>query len=447
MRSKFIAIFMMLGAVTTPATAQLFKPDQFMLPNGMRVVVMTNKSAPVIHHMLWVGAGGACDPWGKSGIAHFLEHMLFKGTKKHPGGDYGRIIARLGGEQNAFTTQDATAYYATIARDHIDTVMALEADRLANIRIDPRDVAAEKSVILREREQRIENDPVSAFFEEADAALFTNHPYQRPVIGWRGEIEKLTSDDLRNFYQTYYAPKNMVLVLSGDIGVRQARALTSRHYGGLKNPQSAATACDLPDVVPPAHARHVAARSPLVRETIWSRHWVVEPARPKTILMSDALRVLAHVVGDDRTGRLYKKLVVEKKLASSVSVQFDPVARGMTRFSVAATPLPGVSTRALSRYVTNELDGVLKNGITADELRTAQTALDIMSVYARDGVTAPAFIVGRALTSGLDIKTVEAWPWRIRAVTLDAVHAAARSVLSRAPVTAVIRPAGNGDAP
>jgi zinc protease len=449
MRNKNFITLIFAGAAVclgllSPATAQVFNPDMLTLENGLRVVVITNTRAPVIHHMMWVGAGGACDPWGHSGAAHFLEHLMFKGTAAHPGNDYSRIIARLGGEQNAFTTQDATAFYATVSRDHIEKIMALEADRFRHMRLDERVVAEEKPVILREREQRTENDPISGFFEDVDAVLYTNHPYQRPVIGWRDEIQNLTVADLQAFFNAHYVPQNMILIMGGDITKRRARTLATRYYGGLKK-TSTPPGCVLPETVLSGAARLVTAESDRVDNVVWSRAWLVPPARPKTIALNDATRLLAYIMGDSRTGRLYKRLVVKDKIATEISAHYEAEVCGSGRFSLLVVPRPGVATRIVDAAINDEIKTILANGVTAEELRTAQSAIDNATIYAQDSISGPAMIVGRALMAGLDIKTIEALPWRIRAITPEAVLSVAKTIWPGVPVTAILRPKKSGD--
>ena len=423
-----------------PAQAQLFQPETLRLENGLTVVVLPNHRAPVVTHMLWFKAGAADDPWGKSGIAHFLEHLMFKGTPAYPEGMYSRLISRRGGQENAFTSYDYTAYYATIGKEHLEEVMMLEADRLQNWQVTGEQVARERDVVLKERQQVTENNPVAHFFEDVQAAMYPNSPYQRPVIGWGAEIANLQKKDAEDFVARFYAPNNAILILSGDVTLTEAEPLVRRHYGPIAahavQPRARPQAMQTPSRL------YIEKTSPLVDEIVWSRHRLVPPARPETVKQSDAQTVLAKILGDSRIGRLYRRLVVEEKMASNAYVSFDPVRLDAARFTLAVTPLPGTDLSDMVAIVDDEISKLVTHGVTVDEVAQATQALDIETLYLRDSVQGPAQIVGTALTSGLDLKTVESWPQRIRAIAKKDVDAAAADLFARdIPwVTAVLRP-------
>lgn len=423
-----------------PVRAQVYSPQSAMLDNGMQIVVLPNHRAPVVTHMIWYKSGAMDDPWGKSGIAHFLEHLMFKGTEKHPEGDYSRLISRMGGTENAFTSTDYTAYYAIIGRTHLEEIMALESDRMQNWRVNDKQVAVERDVILKERQQRTENDPVSAFFEQVNTVLYPNHPYQRPVIGWRHEMQGLNRTDAETYVRTHYAPNNAILVLSGDIELPEAKKMAEKYYGPIPArkiaPRSVARA------MPVDAMRVLEKSSPLVRETIWSRHRLVSAARPGRIAKSDALLVLVKILGDNRTGRLYRRLVVQDKIATSASISFDPQGYGPRRLSIVVTPVPGVDRAVLAKAVDEEIAKVTSDGVTEKELRQATGSLETEIAYARDSVSGPAFAAGAALASGLDLNTIEAWPARMQSVTRDGIHAAAKNIFANKTdwVTAILTP-------
>lgn len=432
-------IAFLLGCV--PAAAQVFHPETATLDNGLRIVVVPNHRAPVVTHMVWLRAGAIDETWGKSGIAHFLEHLMFKGTPRYPEGEYSRLIASMGGEENAFTSQDYTAYYATLGKEYLPKIMELEADRFAHWQVNDEQVARERDVILKERQQVTENNPVAAFFEEVNAILYPNYPYQRPVIGWRAEMKDLQRKDAEAFVNTYYVASNAVLVISGDTTLKEVLPLAKKYYGVL--PKKPVPERKLGVPVQLNSARRIEKESALVRETVWSRHRVLNPARPETIAESDAVQVLQRILGDGRVGRLYRRLVVEDKLATSASITYDPVSYGPVRFSVVVVPAPTVDLAKIERAVDDEIARILKNGVTEKEVENATRGMEIAAVYARDSVYGPASVMGEALVSGLDVETVEAWPSRMRAIRKQAVDNAAQNVFKRgkAWVTAVIRPA------
>lgn len=437
---KFGLVTLAALLLCSAASAQVFYPQSTTLENGLQVVVLPNHRAPVVTHMIWYKAGAMDDPWGKSGIAHFLEHLMFKGTPKHPDGEYSKIISQMGGTENAFTSYDYTAYYATVGKEHLTEIMALESDRMANWQVTDAQVNVERDVILKERQQRTENDPVSAFFEDISAILYPNHPYQRPVIGWRHEMQTLNIADARNFVKTHYAPNNAVLVISGDVELSEIQPLAEKYYGSVARkeiaPRSFAKAVNIDS------QRTIEKSSSLVKETIWSRHRLVSSARPEKIATSDAMLVLQKVLGDNRTGRLYRRLVVKDKIATTAGISFNPVGYGPQRFAVVVTPAPNIDLKVIEKTIDEEIQKIVANGVTPDELKNATLAMETEAIYARDSVTGPAMAVGTALVSGLDLKTVEAWPQRMKNVTKTNVDLAAKKVFNTKSVwvTAILKP-------
>ena len=272
-RSVALSVLILALAVTAAgpqqAEAALFNPETFTLDNGMQVVVVTDRRAPVVSHHVWYKVGSADSPPGKSGLPHFLEHLMFKGTENLAPGEFSEIVARNGGNENAFTGSDYTGYYQTIARDRLELVMEMEADRMTNLVLDDAAVLPERDVVLEERSQRVDNDPGSRLAEQLNAAQYLNHPYRLPVIGWRHEMESYTREDALDFYRTWYAPNNAVLIVAGDIDAEELRPLAERYYGAIPRR-------DVPERVrvqepPQQAAREVELIDPRVRQPSWSR--------------------------------------------------------------------------------------------------------------------------------------------------------------------------------
>jgi zinc protease len=435
--STAIAV-LMLGSVS--AQAQVFNPETTTLKNGLQIVVLPNHRAPVVTQMIWVKAGAMDDPWGRSGIAHFCEHLSFKGTSTHPEGDYSKIISHMGGEENAFTSNDYTAFYATVGKEHLSEIMALESDRLAHLQIKDSQVTTERQVILKEREQRTENDPVSAFFENVNAVMYPNHPYQRPTIGWRNEMEILDRNDAEAFIKAHYSPDNLIVVISGDVTLAEIKDTATKYYGALIQRPVAARYTG--KAAPLQASVRIEKTSPLVREIIWSRHRVVAPARPETIADSDALLALEKIFGDERTGRLYRRLVVKDKIASSAGISYEPNGIGPQRFSIIATPMPGVDLKKIDAAIDDEIAKLNAKGVTPEEVANAKQSLEISAVYERDSIMGPAMLVGSALATGLDLKTIESWPARMNTLTKEKIDTAAKNVFAADSswVTAVLKP-------
>ncbi|MEE8334433.1 MAG: pitrilysin family protein [Alphaproteobacteria bacterium] len=431
---------LVLVAVGSPAGAAVFNPQSFTLANGMQVVVVTNRRAPVVAHMVWYRVGAADEPAGQSGIAHFLEHLMFKGTDTVSPGEFSRIVARNGGTDNAFTSQDYTAYFQKVARDRLELVMRIEADRMRNLTLTDAEVLPERDVVLEERRSRTDNDPGSQLYEAARATLFLNHPYGIPIIGWKHEIENLSTDDALAFYRRYYAPNNAILIVAGDVSLAELRPLAEKYYGVLKpGPAIVRKRIREPPHLAP---RRVEMTSPRVGQPSWSRTYLAPSYRGSVGNEAYALQVLARLLGGGATSRLYRALVVEQGIAASAGAWYSPDHLDYGTFGLSVSPRPGKKLAAASDALLAAIAHLLKDGVTDKEVASAKKRMSASAIYARDSLSAAPNIIGRALTTGRRIEDVESWPERIRAVTRAEVEAAARKVLvEAASVTSVLRPA------
>ncbi|HZT50698.1 MAG TPA: pitrilysin family protein [Stellaceae bacterium] len=439
-RSALVATI--LAALTLSAgaaRAKMFEADQFTLANGLEVVVVPNHRAPIVTQMVWYKAGADDEPRGKTGIAHFLEHLMFRGTKATPPGAFSRIVAENGGNDNAFTTDDYTAFYQNVAADRLELVMKLEADRMQNLVIDDAVVLPERKVIIEERHMRIDNSPSALLNEQANAALYLNQRYHDPVIGWESEMRGLTTADAQAFYRTWYAPNNAVLVVAGDVTTARVRALAEKYYGPIpKRPVPPRIALAEP---PKVAATRLTMKSSRVAETSWTRSYLAPSYQSGETKYAYALQVLADVLGGNATARLYKTLVVEKGIAVSAGAFYDPALRGLAAFGIYATPRKDVPLPQFEAAVETLVKDVVENGVTADEVERAKKRMRTAAIYAQDGVGGPARIVGTALVDGRSLDDVQSWPDRIGAVTLDEVNQAARLVLhDDTAVTSVLLP-------
>jgi zinc protease len=420
-------LFLALLTVGPAALAQLFDPKTFTLDNGLQVVVIENRRAPVVTHMVWYKVGAADEPAGKSGIAHFLEHLMFKGTPTYPDGRFSEIVARNGGQENAFTSQDYTGYYQTVAADRLELMMTLEADRMTNLVLSDAIIEPERQVVLEERRARVENNPGAVLSEQVGAATWLNHPYRLPVIGWEHEIAALTRDQIIDFYRHWYAPNNAILVVAGDVDAGQVRALAERHYGPI--PRG-----DVPQRLrpsePPQHgAREVVHRDARVEQPGWSRRYLAPSYSAGASEHAYPLEVLSEILGGGTTSRLYRALVVDGDLAASAGAWYTADDLDMGTFGVAYSPRPGVDMAKATQALEAEIAKLLADGVTGDEVARARQRLIDGTVFARDSLDTAARVFGAALTSGQTVADVEAWPQRIAAVTAEQVNAAARAIL------------------
>ena len=425
------------------AQAGLFNPQTHTLANGMEVVVIEDHRAPVVAHMVWYKVGAADEPPGKSGIAHFLEHLLFKGTEKVPSGQFSKIVARNGGRDNAFTSYDYTGYYQNVAKDKLDLVMGLEADRMVNLKLTAADVITERAVILEERRSRTDNNPAAQMREAMNAAQYMAHPYGIPVIGWKHEMEKLDLADAVAFYRRYYAPNNAVLIVAGDVEAKAVFSMAERHYGPLERAQTPPRS--RPQEPPQLAARRVIFKDARVTQADWRRGYLAPTRTAGERQHAIPLSMFADLLGGGSTSRLYQALVVESKVAANAGAYYSATGLDMGRFVLYATPSPGVSLAVLETAMDKALKAALKDGFTAAALARSRTGLLAAAVYARDNLFTSPRIFGNALTSGLSVEQVEAWPDEVRGVTMEQIMAAARSVLvPRRSVTGLLLPA-DGD--
>ncbi|MBO38026.1 MAG: peptidase M16 [Rhodospirillaceae bacterium] len=431
----FNIAFLLLGVNTSAA---VFNPESFTLKNGMQVVVIPNRRAPVVSHMVWYKVGAADEPLGKSGIAHFLEHLMFKGTKSVPSGEFSRTIARHGGRDNAFTSQDYTAYFQIVARDKLELVMRLEADRMQNLILTDNEVLPERDVVLEERRSRTDNNPASQLWEATRAVLFLNHPYRNPVIGWKHEIEGLNTWDAINFYRRYYVPNNAILIVAGDVNAKELKPLAERIYGTIPpGEEILRTRVKEP---PQIARRRVELSSDRVGHSSISQTFLSPSYATASGGRAYALLVLAEILGGGTTARLYQSLVVDQEVASSASAWFSPDALNYGTFVVSASPRPGVQIEKVEQALQATILKLLKDGVSEEELKRSISSMVAGSVYVRDSLTAAPNIFGQALSTGRTIADVESWPDRIKMVTVDEVNAAARVVLrSESSVTSILR--------
>ncbi len=432
---------LLMAWLSGPARALDVDVTHYTLDNGMQVVVIPDRRAPVITHMVWYKVGSADEDNGKSGIAHLLEHLLFKGTEKIPSGEFSKIVKRNGGEGNAFTSLDYTAYFQRIARDRLDLVMGLEADRLANLTLTEADVIPERDVVKEERRSRTDNDPSSLLSEQVSAALYTAHPYGRPIIGWMSDVEKLDRDDAFAFYRKFYTPRNAIVVVAGDVTPQEVRALVDKHYAPLKNTADPGLRERTPEPAPIAarriHMTDARVATPSVQRSYLANSY--NTAEPRE---AEALEILSNVIGNGTTSRIYRKLVVEQGVASYAGAWYDGDSRDYGTFGVYGAPANGRTVAEVESALDAILADVKKNGITADELERARKKMLADSIYALDSQFRLAYLFGAALAIDATIDDVKNWDKEIQQVTLDDIRQAAGKVLDlKRSVTGVLEPA------
>jgi zinc protease len=440
-----IATVPMLTTFSVSATAQVAgqaRAHEFKLDNGMQVVVIPDRRAPVVTHMVWYRVGAADEPMGVSGIAHFLEHLMFKATDKIPSGEFSKTVARNGGQDNAFTTQDTTAYFQRVAKDRLPLVMKMEADRMMNLQLAEKEVLTERDVILEERRMRVDNNPSSILGEMLMAQLYIHHPYRIPVIGWEHEMKKLSREDALRFYKQYYAPNNAILIVAGDVEPDEVRKLAVETYG-LNKPNPALKAVrERPQDPEHKVARRVEYRDPRTGKPTINRLYLAPSYATAKPGEAEALDLMMKAVAFGATSRMYKKLVVETKVASSASGYYTGAGLDSGRIGVHAVAADGQSLFEVETLIDQVLDDVRENGITAEELERGKKVYLAEFIQESDSQSTLARRYGWAMTTGQTAADVEAWPDRISKVSLDDIKKVAAQFLDiRRSVTGQLLPA------
>src|SRR5476649_1663455 len=415
------------AASAEPAGAKI---ADFTLANGLELVVIPDHRAPIVTHMIWYKVGAADETPGKSGLAHFLEHLMFKGTAKNPTGRFSQAVATIGGQENAFTSNDYTSFFQRVPSEKLKTVMEFEADRMTGLQLTDQVVLPERDVILEEQNQRVANNPRARLGEQIDAALYLNHPYGRPVIGWRHEMEQLSRDDAIGFYRRFYAPNDAVVVIAGDVEPETARKLAEETYGKVVRHANILPR-QRPQEPPPVAMRSLTLADAHVEQPVLQRVYLVPSFHTAQAGQSEALEVLGHILGSGNNSRLYRTLVVEKQVAVMAGAGYDSSAFDMSKFGIFGSPRPGVSLAQLEAETDTVLAEVIGKGVSAEELERAKFRMIADAVYAQDNQVSMARWYGSAIMTGATVNDVRHWPDRIREVTAEQVRDAARLWLDK----------------
>jgi zinc protease len=437
-----LALIVVLAAALpafAKAPEESSRVSDFTLANGLEVVVIPDRRAPVVTHMIWYKAGSADEAAGKSGIAHFFEHLMFKGTKNHLPGEFSQKVAEIGGQENAFTSYDYTAFYQQVAPSALETMMRYEADRMRNLTLTDAVIGPERDVILEERRMRVDNNPGAVLDEEVNATLYQNSPYRYPVIGWKQEIEKLNRADAVAFYDHFYEPNNAVVVVAGDVDAATVRKYAEETYG--KVPRGA----DLPPRNRPQEPeqntrRTVTLNDPRVTVPSFSKKWVVPSYGSAEPGVAESLDLLAEILGGGVRSRLYQDLIVKKSIAASAGAYYQGTAIDPSSFGIYASPLGGAKLADVEKAADAEIARIVKDGVSDEELAKAKKRFVRGMIFARDNQAGMARLYGSALATGSTVEDVEKWPERIQAVTAGQVRKAAEYLDPARSVTGYLLP-------
>lgn len=422
-----MALFM--GGQAQQALADI---EQKTLKNGLKVIVQEDHRAPVVVSQVWYRAGSVDEVNGKTGVAHVLEHMMFKGTKAVPAGQFSRQIAAAGGKENAFTSKDYTCYFQQLEKSRLPLSFKLEADRMANLQITNAEFAKEIEVVKEERRWRTEDKPQSRVNEQFESSVYRAHPYGRPVVGFMNDLENMTADDAREWYRTWYAPNNATVVVVGDVKAQEVFALAEKTFGQLK-------AKPLPVRKPQVEPAQIGERRAIVKAPAKLPYFVMgfhAPALKNAAAYSEqdwepyALEVLSSILSGNDASRLNQKLVREQAVALEIDTGYDSTNRGQaSTFEVAASPSEGVTEAALIKEIWAQIDEIKNHGVTADELHRVKAAVIAADVYKRDSMFYQAMQIGQLETMFYPLSLLQTNAARVQAVTSEQVQAVAKKYL------------------
>jgi zinc protease len=420
-----------------PAMA-LAEIQEFKLNNGMKIIVQEDRRAPVVVSQVWYRAGALDEVNGKTGVAHVLEHMMFKGTKKVPAGQFSRIIAAAGGKENAFTGQDYTCYFQQLEKSHLPLAMKLEADRMANLVIKDEEFAKEIKVVMEERRWRTEDKPQSRVNEQFQSTAFKAHPYARPVVGWMNDLENMTAADAREWYNNWYAPNNATLVVVGDVKAQEVVRLAKLHFGKLKAKKLPARK---PQTEPPQMGERrlvvkAPGKLPYLAMGFHTPTLVDNATTAEQGWEPYALDVLAGVLSGNDSARLNQKLVRETSIALDVGAGYDSTSRGReSLFELVATPSEGKTVVELEAALIAQIELIKTGGVTQQELDRVKAAVIAADVYQRDSMFYQAMQIGQLETMNYSWRLLKEYPEKLKAVTSEQIQAVAKKYLIKDNMT------------
>lgn len=431
-RTSLLALLFLLPGLLQAAD----NIQEQVLPNGMKVIVKEDHRSPVVVSQVWYRAGSVDEVNGKTGVAHVLEHMMFKGTKKVPAGQFSRIIAAAGGKENAFTSRDYTVYFQQLEKSRLELAMKLEADRMANLRLTDDEFFKEIKVVMEERRWRTDDKPQSQVGEQFMATAFRVHPYGRPVVGWMNDLENMKPQDARDWYHTWYAPNNATLVVVGDVKPAKVFKLAKKYFGPLKAHQ-------LPERKPQQEPEQTGERRIVVKAPAKLPYVVLGyPAPALRDAKNDwepyALEILTGVLDGHAASRLNRNLVRNNRIAVEVSAGYDNINRGPGQISFDATPSEGVSVSDVELALRTEIENVKENGVTEEELQRVKAQVIAADVYQRDSMFYQAMMIGQLEGSGLSWRDLAQYTEKLKAVTAEQVQAVARKYLDDDKLTVAV---------
>jgi zinc protease len=433
MKTCLVYIALLLGWMQSGAQAEVFERT---LPNGLKVIVKEDHRAPVVVQQIWYKAGSMDESTGTTGVAHVLEHMMFKGTKAVPVGEFSKRIAAAGGRENAFTSSDYTAYFQQLHKSQLPLAMKLESDRMQNLNLTAKEFSKEIKVVMEERRMRTDDEPQSLMNEIMKAAIYQEHPYQHPVIGWMSDLEVMTVDDAKAWYKNWYAPNNATLVIAGDVKADTVFALAQRYYGVIPRH----TLPKRRNYTEPQQAgiKRLVVKAPAELPQLVMAYHTPVINNPEQDWKPYALEMLAGVLDGNESARLNKHLVREQQIASAAGASYDSTSRGPAIFSLEATPSTGKAVQEVENALREEIAVLVKDGVNEDELKRVKAQVTAAEVYKLDSLFYQAMQIGQMESIGLGHQAIPVMLKKLQAVTAEQVQQVAREFLQDDNLTVAV---------
>ena len=424
MRAYLFCIALLLAGFQVAAQAEVFERT---LANGLKVIVQEDHRAPVIVQQIWYKAGSMDEPTGVTGVAHVLEHLMFKGTHTVPAGEFSKRIAAAGGRENAFTSYDYTAYFQQLHKSKLPLAMKLESDRMHNLNLTAADFSKEIRVVMEERRLRTDDEAHALLYEKMMATAYQQHPYQHPVIGWMSDLESLAVGDAKAWYSRWYAPNNATLVIAGDVKAGEVFALAQRHYGAIPKRVLAPQR----KFVEPKQAgiKRIVVKAPAELPHLVMSYHAPTLLNPEQDWKPYALQILAGVLDGNESARLNKRLVREQQIASGAGAGYDATSRGSSLFTLEATPSEGKTVNDVETALRREIAQLVKGGVSEEELQRVKAQVVAGEVYKRDSLFYQAMQIGQMESIGLSHRMIPVMLEKLQAVTAEQVRLVAEEFL------------------
>ncbi|WP_090720651.1 pitrilysin family protein [Nitrosomonas sp. Nm166] len=434
--SFFGLLFLSNLLISSPAFAN---PYEYLLDNGLKLIVKQDHRSPVVVTQIWYQAGSIDEVNGVTGVAHVLEHMMFKGTEKVPSGEFSRRIAAAGGRENAFTSYDYTAYYQQLHKRHLPMAMELEADRMNNLILTEEEFAKEIKVVMEERRLRTEDQPRSLLYEKMMATTYQSHPYKNPIIGWMNDLENMSVEDAQEWYDRWYAPNNAILVVVGDVEADEVFKLAQRNYGAIKKHPLLPINARKPQTEPrQLGIKRITVKAPAELPYLIMGYHVPAIKNVTTDWEPYALEVLESILDGHASARLNKSLVREKHIASSASASYSAMARGPSIFFLSAIPSAGKTVTEMEQALRGEIEKIVQQGVTEEELARVKAQVVASHVYQRDSIFSQAMQIGRLESIGLSFRDIDLMLEKLKAVTAEQIRDVAKKYFNDDSLTVAI---------